>query len=59
MPKIEKEIERLRKLIRHHDRKYYMENQPEISDPEYDRLYRALKDLERQFPRLITPDSPT
>ncbi len=54
-----RQIERLRKLILQHDRKYYVENQPEISDPEYDRLYRALKDLEGKFPKLITPDSPT
>lgn len=54
-----KEIGRLRALIRHHDRKYYVENQPEISDQEYDRLYRSLRDLEEKFPRLITPDSPT
>ena len=54
-----KEAERLRRLIRHHDQKYYLEARPEISDPEYDRLIRALQDLERQFPRLITPDSPT
>jgi DNA ligase (NAD+) len=55
----EKEAERLRGLIRHHDRRYYLENRPEISDPEYDRLYRALQDLERKFPHLVTPDSPT
>ena len=54
-----KEAERLRRLIRHHDRKYYLENRPEISDPEYDRLMRALQDLEQRFPRLVTPDSPT
>jgi DNA ligase (NAD+) len=54
-----KEIERLRRLIRYHDHKYYVENAPEISDAEYDRLYRALKDLEAQFPQLITPNSPT
>lgn len=54
-----REIERLRAVIRRHDRKYYVENQPEISDPEYDRLYRSLKDLEERFPALITPDSPT
>ena len=54
-----KEAERLRRIIRLHDRKYYVENRPEISDPEYDRLYRSLRDLEQRFPQLVTPDSPT
>lgn len=54
-----KEIERLKKLIRRHDRSYYVENQPQISDPEYDRLYASLKQLEAAFPPLATPDSPT
>ncbi len=54
-----READRLRALIRHHDRRYYVENRPEISDPEYDRLYRALQDLEAKFPKLVTPDSPT
>lgn len=54
-----KQAEYLRRQIRHHDRKYYVENQPEISDPEYDRLMRSLKELEAAHPRLITPDSPT
>jgi len=53
------EIERLRKLILHHDRKYYVDASPEISDSEYDRLYRQLRDLEQKHPELITPDSPT
>ncbi len=54
-----REIERLRKLIRHHDRMYYVENNPEISDQEYDRLMGALQELEKRFPKLVTPDSPT
>ena len=54
-----KEAERLRRLILLHDRSYFTENRPEISDPEYDRLLRALQDLERRFPELVTPDSPT
>ncbi len=57
--RVRKEIERLRRMIRRHDRIYYIENRPEISDPEYDRLYRALVDLEKAHPELITPDSPT
>jgi len=45
--------------IRHHDRLYYIENAPEISDREYDRLFQALKDLESTHPELSTPLSPT
>lgn len=57
--KEEKEAQRLRRLIRRHDVLYYVENRPEISDAEYDRLVRALQDLEKRFPELVTPDSPT
>ncbi len=53
------EIERLRKLIREHDRKYYVDAQPEISDLQYDRLLEQLKKLEAARPDLTTPDSPT
>lgn len=53
------EIQRLREEIRHHDRKYYVEAQPEISDLEYDRLLQRLKALEAEHPELIAPDSPT
>jgi DNA ligase (NAD+) len=49
----------LREEIRKHDRLYYEEAAPIISDREYDRLYRELVDLETQFPDLATPDSPT
>ncbi len=52
-------IERLRQEIRHHDQKYYVDAQPEISDLEYDRLMNRLKDLEAEHPEFITPDSPT
>jgi DNA ligase (NAD+) len=52
-------IQKLREKIRHHDRKYYVENDPVISDNEYDKLVKDLEDLEGQFPDLITPDSPT
>ncbi len=54
-----KEIERLRKEIRHHDYRYYVLNEPEISDAEYDKLMRRLQKLEEMFPDLTTPDSPT
>jgi DNA ligase (NAD+) len=52
-------IERLRREIRRHDRLYYVEARPEISDAEYDALGSELQDLERRFPDLVTPDSPT
>ncbi|MBV8815972.1 MAG: NAD-dependent DNA ligase LigA [Verrucomicrobia bacterium] len=52
-------IEELRDLIREHDRHYWFEAAPQISDQEYDQLYRELKDLEEAFPELIAPDSPT
>ena len=53
------EIARLREEIRRHDRKYYVEAAPEISDLEYDRLMERLKKLEAEHPELVTPDSPT
>ncbi len=52
-------IEELRKLIWHHNYLYYVLNQPEISDAEYDALMDELRKLEAQFPELITSDSPT
>jgi DNA ligase (NAD+) len=54
-----REIEELRKEIRHHDQKYFVEAAPEISDLEYDRRMARLKELEAAHPELITPDSPT
>jgi len=55
----EVQIARLRDEIRRHDRKYYVEAAPEISDRDYDRLIDRLKELERLHPELISPDSPT
>src|SRR5262244_2989081 len=55
----EKIIAQLREEIRKHDRLYYEQAAPIISDREYDRLYRELVDLEMQFPDLLTSDSPT
>lgn len=52
-------IEKLREELARHDRLYYVENEPEISDAEYDSLLAELEDLERAHPDLITPDSPT
>ena len=49
----------LRREIEEHNRRYYQEAAPTISDQEYDRLYRELQDLETQFPELAAPDSPT
>jgi DNA ligase (NAD+) len=45
--------------IRKHDHAYYVEAKPSISDREYDRLYHELLDLEKQFPELVTPESPS
>jgi len=52
-------IAELRREIRRHDRLYYVEASPEISDRHYDRLMEELKDLERRHPELVTPESPT
>ncbi|MEM4368239.1 MAG: NAD-dependent DNA ligase LigA [Candidatus Anstonellales archaeon] len=57
--KILDRIKELRRQIKHHDYLYYVLNQPEISDSEYDKLYKELKELEEQYPEFITPDSPT
>jgi len=54
-----RKIERLRKLIRHHETLYYVQDQPAISDREYDLLMRELQDLEEKFLESVTPDSPT
>src|SRR5437016_4547928 len=54
-----KRIAKLRDEIRKHDRRYYEEAAPTISDREYDRLYKELVDLEAKFPDLVTSDSPT
>lgn len=53
------EINELREQIRYHGQKYYTEDEPEISDYEYDMLYRRLETLEAEFPELVTEDSPT
>ena len=53
------EIERLRREIERHNRLYYVEDAPEITDAEYDRLFRRLQELEAANPELASPDSPT
>ena len=56
---IRKKVEALRKEIRHHSYLYYVKDAPEITDYEFDHLYRQLVDLEKEYPELVTPDSPT
>ena len=52
-------LAQLKSQIRHHDYLYYVKDHPEISDGEYDRLFRELVELERAYPELVTSDSPT
>jgi len=52
-------IQELRDLITRYDYEYYVLDAPSVPDSEYDRIYRALQELEQQHPSLITPDSPT
>jgi DNA ligase (NAD+) len=56
---IKKEIDGLRKKLRHHEYRYYVLDDPEISDAAYDKLMERLKGLEAAHAELITPDSPT
>ncbi len=56
---IAERINELRKIINYHNTRYYVEANPEISDYEYDALYRELEDLEAERPNLAAPDSPT
>jgi DNA ligase (NAD+) len=56
---IKNELDRLKQEIEHHNRLYYILDQPEISDAEYDRLFDRLVELENKYPELVTPDSPT
>ena len=56
---IQSKIEELRKEIRFHDQKYYVEARPVISDLDYDRLMKQLQSLEEDHPELVTSDSPT
>lgn len=56
---VQQRIQHLRDEINYHNYRYYVLDDPEISDAEYDRLLRELQSLEQQYPELITPDSPT
>ncbi|HEV2176032.1 MAG TPA: NAD-dependent DNA ligase LigA [Terriglobia bacterium] len=55
----EKEIKKLRDEVQYHEHRYYILDDPEISDHEFDQLTRRLQDFEREHPELVTPDSPT
>jgi len=59
MPSPAERVRELRRLIRHHEERYYVLDDPEISDAEFDGLMKALEALERDHPALVTPDSPT
>lgn len=59
LDRIKREIERLKDEIRHHDYCYYVLNQPELSDAEYDKLMKRLESLEKEYPQFRTSDSPT
>jgi DNA ligase (NAD+) len=59
MPAIDQRIAQLREELEAHNRRYYEQAAPTISDAEYDALFRELRDLEEAHPDLITPDSPT
>src|ERR1700722_4068851 len=56
---VKKQIAELREKLRHHEYKYYVQDDPEISDAAYDRLMARLSELEAAYPELITADSPT
>jgi len=59
-PKAERtRAETLRRELAHHNYRYYVLDEPEVSDAEYDRLMRELQELETRHPELVTPDSPT
>src|SRR2546430_17688167 len=56
---VKKEIVELREKLRYHEYRYYVLDDPEISDAAYDRMMNSLKELEAAYPELVTPDSPT
>jgi len=56
---VRQEADKLRDQIRYHERKYYVENAPEITDFDFDQLMKRLEAIEHDHPELVTPDSPT
>ena len=56
---VREEVAHLRREIERHNHRYYVLDDPEISDAEYDELMRELRALEERFPELVTEDSPT
>jgi DNA ligase (NAD+) len=56
---IQKEVEQLREALHYHNYRYYVLDDPEIPDAEYDRMMRLLMEIEAQYPELVTPDSPS
>ncbi len=56
---VKRYVEDLRKKIHYHNYRYYVLDEPEISDAEYDRLFKELEELESKYPELVTSDSPT
>ncbi|MFW5837503.1 MAG: DNA ligase LigA-related protein, partial [Desulfovibrionaceae bacterium] len=58
-PQAAQRARELRELIAFHDHRYYVLDDPQITDAEYDELFRELADLEQDHPELRTPDSPT
>ena len=56
---IKQQSQQLREELEHHNYRYYVLDDPEIPDAEYDKLYRQLQDLEARYPQLVSPDSPT
>ncbi len=56
---LRKEAEELREKIRYHEYRYYVLDEPEISDAGFDRLMNRLKEIEAAYPELVTPDSPS
>jgi len=57
--RIQERADALRELLHHHAHRYYVLDEPELPDAEYDKLFRELQELEAQHPELLTPDSPT
>ena len=59
MDDVKSEVKELREKINYHNNRYYVLDDPEISDAEYDRLFQRLLEIERAYPDLVTPDSPS